>query len=396
MRGWQGVLVAVAVGLVACGGGEEAEEVKPATLGARVVEALCARDVRCGVYTRAESCEQYLLQWGESWFGLGTRYDAALESGRLSYDEDAAEACVAAIRDSDCRVPSLSSLAHQRGIEHEPGCRLLRAEQPEGNCQFQAECGEQAYCRYASGSTCDSTCQPRSAEGEVAFRPEQCAPGLILGGLPGTCERPAVEGEVCFRQGDWGGELPRTCGAGLWCDRARGTCQRRGSEGDACVDLFTSPCGASFTCREGQCARRAQKGEACRAPPAGSALPINACQQELFCDADAQATGTCQERRAEGASCRTALECTDGLDCLGVDPESGARGACGRRPGLGEACEPGQLVSTCALGLGCSEASGRCVPYVRLGERCGAEGVCADGSWCTEGVCRPFEALFCR
>ena len=62
------------------------------------------------------------------------------------------------------------------------------------------------------------------------------------------------------------------------------------------MDLFTSPCGASFVCREGHCARRIQKGEACRAPPAGSALPVNECQQELFCDADAQATGTCQTK----------------------------------------------------------------------------------------------------
>ncbi|MFP2904002.1 hypothetical protein ACLESD_02790 [Pyxidicoccus sp. 3LFB2] len=394
MRGWQGVLAAVAVELVACGGGDAA---KPEELGARVVEALCAREARCGVYASAEHCERDLRQWDwETWLGLGTRYDAALESGRLSYDEDAAERCVAAIRDGDCRLPALSFVAHQRGIEYEPACQVLRAEKPEGACGFQAECGERAYCHYTGGD-CDGTCQPRSGEGEAAFHSEQCAPGLELSETSGTCQRPAEEGEVCVQQE--GGPLPRTCGAGLRCNRDGGKCQRTGSEGDACVDLFDSPCGTSFVCKEGRCGRRAQKGEACRAPDAATSLPVNECQQELFCDADAQALGTCQVRREEGADCRDSLECAEGLDCVGAGQEPGARGVCERRPGPGEACERHPFVSSisnCTFGLSCSQESDTCVPRVRQGERCGSQALCADGSACSDGRCLPFEALVCR
>ncbi len=393
MRGWQGVLAAVvAAGLAACGGGEDVE---PEALGERVVQALCARDVRCGVYASAAACERDMRQSRQdTWLGLGTRYDAALESGRLSYDEDAAERCVAAIRDAACRLPPLSSIVYLRGLEHEPACQLLHAEQPEGACLLQAECGEQAYCHYTTRD-CEGTCQPRSGEGEAAFRPEQCAPGLSLSQANGLCQRPATEGEVCYVQG--GGFVPRVCGTGLWCDDASGTCLRTGAEGDACVDLFASPCGTSFVCKAGRCSRRARKGEVCRAPDATSVLHVNECQEELFCDADSQQLGTCQERRGEGASCRDPLECAEHLNCLEVGQESNATGVCGKPPGPGEACEPQLgLISNCARGLGCSGETRTCVPYVREGERCGAEGVCGDNTRCLEGLCRPFELFVCQ
>jgi hypothetical protein len=394
----RGVLaMALVVGLAACGGGDDMEE--PRALGERVVQALCEREVRCGVYAGAAACERESRQRGwDTWLGLGTRYDAALESGRLSFDEDAAERCLAAIRDADCRLLSPSSTAHQWGIENDPACRVLRAEEPEGACQLQAECGERAYCHFATTGNCEGTCQPRSGEGEAAFRPEQCAPGLSLSHATGRCLRPATEGDVCFAAG--GGPLPRNgpCGPGLWCNHASGKCQRTGAEGDACVDAFTSPCGASFVCQEGRCVRRVGKGEVCRVPETPPGLYANVCQGELFCDAEPEQSGTCQERRGEGGACRNPFDCTADLDCLGLSPQSGATGVCGKRPRPGEACEPvpGTTISNCGLGFGCDGETRTCAPYVRTGERCGAEGLCGDGSRCMEGVCIPFELFICR
>ncbi|QSQ20930.1 hypothetical protein JY651_37780 [Pyxidicoccus parkwayensis] len=391
MRAWWGVLVAV--GLAACGG---SDEVDPRDLGTRVVEALCARDVWCGVYASAEACRQERQQLGEDVrLGLGTRHDAALASGQLRYDSAAAARCVAAIADSDCRLPALTPEAYSLGIEYDPACQVLHAEAPAEACRLHVECGEDAYCHYTGGDTCEGACEPRRGEGEVASLSEQCAPGLGLNlAALNTCRRPGEEGEACIRTG--GDEIPRVCGTGLWCDVASGTCRRTGAQGESCAEDRTTPCGASYVCKEGHCSRRVKKGGSCLASDTSPTLFVNECQKDFFCDADPHARGTCQTRLGEGASCRHALECGPDLTCLnaGAEPGPGERGTCQRLSGLGEDCDPDLFFRTCARNLSCSTLSRKCTPAVLPGEHCGSEALCWFGV-CIEGRCLPREAYVC-
>ncbi|MCP3136474.1 hypothetical protein [Pyxidicoccus xibeiensis] len=393
-------MAVLAVGLAACGGDDEGVEVKKEEFGARVVQAFCAREARCGVYASADACEQDRLAWGwdRSW-GLGTRYDEALEDGRLSYDAEAAGRCVAALRDGDCRVAPLSQTALMYGLEYDPACQVLRTEEPAEACAYDLECGEQGQCRYRQDNACAGACEPRPKEGEPAFT-AQCVPGLIRSGFNGVCRRPIQEGGSCVEtQG--GFTLPLPCEEGLWCDAdGSGKCQRTGSEGDACEDLrFGSTCGAAFFCKDGRCSRRARQGEACSVPGPTTLLWEEQCQGELFCDAAPGASGTCQARGAEGASCRETVECAVGLTCLGVGNEQapGVQGTCGTPRGPGERCERYENgFSNCAASHGCSDVSGTCVPFVNVGERCGSEGLCVNGMCSDEGRCVPIEAFVCR
>ncbi|MFP2908803.1 hypothetical protein ACLESD_27885 [Pyxidicoccus sp. 3LFB2] len=395
MHGMRLAVIALAVGLAACGGGEDVPDVPREELGARVVEALCERWARCGVYASADACEQAMRLSGmDTYLGLGTRYDAALESGRLRYDEDAAADCLEALRDGACHVPALSEAAYRLGIEYDPACQVLQAEGSQESCQLHLECGANSYCDYSSSSDCEGTCKPRFKEGESATSRDQCAPGLVVGVRGYVCERPAREGEICFAQD---GGTTRACLPGLWCDaNGSGKCLSRGSEGKACGGQANPPCGESFVCKEGRCARRLREGAACTAPPSDSILITNECQTEFFCDGDAHAPGTCRVRLGEGGACRGFFACGEDLDCVGADPRTGERGLCQKLPGHGETCNAFEGGVSCARGLACSDASGTCVPSVRDGEPCGPEAVCSRGSCSDEGRCVLPEALTCH
>ncbi|MCP3136472.1 hypothetical protein [Pyxidicoccus xibeiensis] len=378
----------LAAGLAACGGGVEQED-----FGSRAVEALCEREARCGVYSSEDACEQELRRWSwDTWLGLGTRHDAALESGRLSYDEDAAERCLDALREGDCRLPALTPATHGPGIEYEPACRLLRADKSGGDCQSHLECGEDAYCAYAQEATCQGTCKPLGPEGHPASAQHQCAPGLFIGEGLQACERPAKQAEPCYEARE-GGARERPCAPGLWCDReGSGKCEWTGAVGDACGSPSDARCGTAFVCKDGRCARRGREGASCRAPGAGN-LVSTACQQDLFCDGEPQESGTCRKRRAEGTPCRNHRECAGDLGCMGAAPDSGVWGTCGKRPALGEACAPEGDLNICGGRLGC--ASGKCLPFVHPRERCGPDVLCILGSCLEEGICVPAEAIAC-
>jgi hypothetical protein len=126
---------------------------------------------------------------------------------------------------------------------------------------------------------------------------------------------------------------------------------------------------------------------------------------------------------AAGASCRSSLECRDGLHCRGVTP--GGAGTCAAPAAVGSACEnpadnlvsltrakddprhpvcdgacvKGQCLARIAEGDSCPSTaaclaglhclSGKCVaqPLPKLGEACGAQAECGDGSVCADAKC---------
>lgn len=407
MRLRQWILAVLAVGLAACGG------VAKEDFGERVTEALCERYTRCGYYASVEACERdWPLVATRDRFDLGTRYDAALESGRLRYDEDAAERCVESVRDGACGLPALSRTAVFEGIEYDPACRVLRVEAPGTDCQFNLECGEQGFCAYAASNACQGRCEPRVQEGGAVSRADACEPGLVanIGGLcslldptcgndpQGVCERVVEEGGSCIKDPEGGMYGYLLCADGLWCDgQGTGLCKRNLPEGEACEAMWGPPCEARLVCREGVCAPYAREGEQCRARNTYSLIHHDECQRGLFCDAGSFEYGTCQKTRAEGEACRTAaMECAHNMDCR-PETEGDDWGTCQKRPGLGADCDPGIPFAHCAPGLTCSRAYGRCVPFAQVGEPCGLLGECATSSRCSdEGRCLPFEAARCE
>lgn len=98
--------------------------------------------------------------------------------------------------------------------------------------------------------------------------------------------------------------------------------------------------------------------------------------------------------RDAGAPCRSALECKDGLACVG----SGVEGRCTEPAPDGSACRPqrdelagltGQDDILAARHPICAGAcqSRRCVPRVALGGACTSRAACGPAARCAAGVC---------
>jgi len=401
MRGlqWLGLVVCW-VGLSACG---TADEVSREDFGEQVVQALCARATRCGAYASASDCEQDLRAQGyDVYLGLGTRYDDALASGQLHYDAEQAARCVETIREDDCQLPFLPERVMRDGAEYHPACRLFVARTAARSCEQHHECGEQAYCGVSVSSECTRSCQPRGLQGEPAVGPHACAPGLRYTELTGICERPVGENEDCLKAGEpEQAALFRPCEEGLTCtnvSRLHATCQRHGKEGNACETTDPFACGPFLACIEGQCTPFTRRGEACTAHGLVDTLDVedvyvNECQRDLFCDADVGTRGECIPRRQSQQECRASEECAAGLLCRGANPDSGQRGVCTAAPGFGAECDDEAL--PCQGLYSCHPVTRRCVPTVRLGERCGDEARCSE-SLCVEGRCVGFGQVACR
>lgn len=399
MRGWRAVLAVMWVGLTACGGaddggggGGDIEQVIPverADFNAEAAQALCERYARCGLIEDRERCEAEELSTGfVRQVGLGTRYDAALEEGRIRYDADIAGQCVLALREGSCNVAPVSLPMQNRGIEYDARCRFLQGQVADGAaCQWSTECSNGAYCDVTT-SSCGGVCRrgPVTAPG-TAF--DACPAGTVL--LGGKCLTPGGEGTSC---GVRDGVLLGVCGQDTWCDTeagtAHGTCKRVSAEGEACDDAIGTLCGWSLFCRDGRCQKAQDEGGACTAPGTGRRGAVE-CREELFCDGDLRQAGSCRPKREAGESCRHALECDTHMECIGARPMEGVRGTCQPPPREGESCAE----RACGAGLACSSTTGKCVATVRLGEPCADPDACYTSGTCVDGTCRPVGAQSC-
>ncbi|MCP3136471.1 hypothetical protein [Pyxidicoccus xibeiensis] len=392
MSGWRTALAVMWVGLVACSENEKGSNASTTVdredFNAEAAQAVCERYERCGLIDDVERCQEQQLSWGFArQVGLGTRYDAAFESGHIRYDAEAAARCVELLREGACDESPYSLAMTQRGIEYDARCRFLLGQVQEGGaCQWSTECGDGTYCD-ALPWTCGGVCKAGTvAEPVIAL--DACAPGTVL--IGGRCLTPGAAGARC---GAENGKALGVCGAGTYCDQAQGThgtCQRVASEGAACHDYDGPQCGWSLFCRDGRCQRARDEGEPCKAPGTGRFGTLE-CRDELFCDGDNGHPGTCQPKREAGAACRNAFECGEGLNCSGAVPLAGVWGACQPAPRQGEPCA-GQL---CAVGQVCSSISNTCVETVRVGEPCTDPDQCYLSGTCVGGICRPIGAESC-
>jgi hypothetical protein len=294
------VLLVLAVG---CGGMSYDEFVTERA------DAECDYLVRCHAVSSAADCRDYFAR---------TQVDspsvpAALDASKLSYDEDAAEACIDAFADLSCDVTA------QTTRDLAPCGDVLAGKLADGAaCGFDREC-ESTYCDSPScteacclgacrpprplpgvGDPCTALCDETSFCGAdsicAAYLPEGaacdafniCGTNLYCAGQatgPGSCAPLPHLGETC--DGPCA-EVNAICNDG--------TCIPGGLAGDPCDDAFD--CSHYYSC----------EGSKCGAYPALGASCTNRCADGAFCEG-----GTCVAQKATGAACLYNDECTSHL-----------------------------------------------------------------------------------
>lgn len=327
-------LVGVLV-LQACEGGARGGDIAYDELPAAEVDAICEYMVRCGMAASVPLCADV---W--DWLLHGDPdLDAAVAGGSVKYDEDAAEACLEAIRGAAC------TSGFFQGV-------------PSGACDdvFKGT--------VADGGACWIDEQCVSQQCEAAGCAEACCAGVCVAAPP-----PAAIGQPC---GDG-------CVEGAYCDALNDVCAALKGDGAAC-DGFDE-CAAGLGCLAGSCQKGPGEGEPC--------LEFQ-CALPLACD---PGTITCKPLPGEGEACvAQANNCKIGLGC---DP---ATMTCVAPGGVGSACAGSFFNSGCAGETYCAidqgGTSGTCQPLKADGAACVDEGECksrdcANGACTTPQVCVP-------
>jgi hypothetical protein len=303
MRSIAGFL-ATAMVVAACGGDDGGIPVED--LGTQLSNAICDRDVRCGIYADVATCLAEV------------HVDAAqlahsIAGGRIDYDASKAKACVDAYAARSCdrtteanRATPQACLDAVRGTVADGGVCYSAIECVSGSCPRPAGC---------TLACCQSTCATTVAPGAVgqACPTGDCVDGAYCG-IDTLCVAYAAAGAAC---------APATlCGFGLGCVNSLcvdlpnhgqpcpdGVCADRGDHCDLTTNTCATLAALGGTCEtSSDCQRIAvcNASSVCEAAPAlGQACPASTCAAGLFCNS----TGTCEAPHADGAACMTQREC---------------------------------------------------------------------------------------
>ena len=191
--------------MVACGGGDGSSSVAITDFATQFPDALCTKAFKCctqvelsmlfdssTTLTTTTQCDTY----EETLFGFSvTRINASVTAGRVTYDADAAGACLGAISGASC-----TDFDHDATTPNAPpSCApfLVAKVAVGGGCTQNYECTT-GYCKGAV-----TTPTP----------------------MDGMCAAVPTMGQAC----------ESTCAAGLYCDFMSLTCQAVKADGSACA-----------------------------------------------------------------------------------------------------------------------------------------------------------------
>lgn len=269
-------------------------------------DAICDYFVRCGLFATEVDCHAYLDRNSID----DPNVEAALDAGKVVYDEGAAQDC----------VNSLSSLSCDRtalfGDELEICSGVYTGTLAEGAaCGFSGECisdncvkgtctmacclgtcgpartlpglGQPctALCENDAYCGADSICHTPLLYGAPCDTFDSCASGLYCSTTLGTCEFLPHVGEACDAFGGCA-ELGVNC--------VSGTCTAAGLPGDPCTN--NSQCSTFYTCNGSQCALHPTLGMPC----------TSQCSDASWCN---ETTGRCEAQKANGMACTFNDEC---------------------------------------------------------------------------------------
>jgi hypothetical protein len=258
----------------------------------------------------------------------------------------------------------------------------------------QPHCNSDTEC--AAGEYCDSSaqrCQTLRDDGQACSDSDQCKTGNCRSN--DTCgKRPGI-GDACTL-----GE----CYPAGYC--SNGICQKGKGPGEACEAI--DQCQAPYICREKTCQAM---NLACRPGKLNEGCAyLRVCDSATYCDTAAgfvckakKAAGatctqaeecsagftcissTCTARGGEGTTCSTSNDCTEGFNC--VRSSSGTGSTCVAPP-AGTPCE---YDKPCPSGYWCNTSGDVCEPRKASGARCSgstSSSECADGLYC-DSTCKP-------
>ncbi|UJR83369.1 Dickkopf N-terminal cysteine-rich domain-containing protein [Sandaracinus amylolyticus] len=298
-----------------------------------------------------------------------------LESGRVTVDLPALDACEARLRDT------IGAACSGRVDDVAEWCaRFLIDDVAEGE-----ECASQLVrCLDGEGTCATGTCERAPALGEACTF--ACRGDLVCRG--GTCAELSDVGETC--------EADSHCAGTAFC--VDGTCAAsRVAIGAACDE--TSECVGGARCEDGECVMadptaNCEDDTTCGALTTcepysaqqcvarGSVAIGGACLVDEQCAPGAYCEGysTCAARVATGEGCDRAAMCADGYCDIGSPTPT-----CLAPAAEGEGCDApiGHLGQVCADGLVCVAST--CRPPPPEGQPCGDQNECATGLVCGAG-----------
>ncbi len=364
---------------------------KPATLALAdfekaFVDALCSQLSNCPgeefSFSSAAACEQFFTAAFAKDAESPLQMVALVGAGKMTYDAEAAAACVATIKQSCAQALAADTTA--------TCVQMFTGTAPDAvACAVNAEC-KSGFCKldYSKPACAGQCAQPSKLDGFCVFD-DGCAKGLAC--ILGKCG-PASGGKLGDPCSD------TTCGAGLYCEQTgEGTseCMAKVGKDQACT--LPSQCEKGLHCGldpisfAGVCTPPADVGQACK-PDAGAESfgpgQGTACVTGSVCSFSAADKASCLPVVASGQPCSHPFQC-DKLDltCVGWTP--GGKGVCGAYPKQGETCiPPGGIAGkyqSCQDYLPCVGDQPVCTALPGEGGAC--SGQCASGFSCVEGMC---------
>lgn len=344
---------------ISCGGDDD-DDSGPAVedLPPLLVDRLCAEIEDCfpadslaTQYGKA-GCKGRLLAEAED--GDFAAIEAAIDDGRVKYDDSKFDACLDQLKGLGCDI------ATTRALNDDACDQVFQGTVDRGGeCSVDAECKGVTFCKMTD--KCPGKCSALLKAGDACEDNDNCQNGLFCTEAK-TCAAPAAAGDAC------GGDVSGQCAPGLACvgknddKNVAGTCR-------ALTDLFTGKLGDTCDYDTG---KLCESGLSCVARIDGGTVSLK-----------------CEEPVGSGDACHFGAPspCPDGEYC-DADIKAGvADGQCRTLPKAGEACLTIATDRPCAVGLIC-DLDQRCHPINRLGQPCVSNDGCAskrcDGGQCSK------------
>ncbi|MBI4706296.1 MAG: hypothetical protein HY744_34805 [Deltaproteobacteria bacterium] len=307
---------------------------------------------------------------------------------------------------SACAGQCQACSAAAKGYGDDGVCELVAAgvEDPNGAppCEGLKACDGAGQCRKKNGQPCVGAYECVSGD---------CADKLCCDdACKGPCEACDIVPGTCTAHG-FGSDPEGDCGPNERCD-GKGACKKK--SGQSCVgpgECLSGKCADGFCCdapcagpcdvcaallgaaQDGTCTylKAGEAGSPSCAPhvcPGGSAACGTSCATSKDCAAVAYcAGGKCAYKKASGALCGLAEECTSDFCVDGVCCQALCNGSCEGCDGLPGICKLHEFGTDpngeCGVGKQC-DGSGACKE--ENGQGCAGGGECLSAN-CTDGFC---------
>jgi hypothetical protein len=245
-------------------------------LPSKLVQALCADEVRCAEYPDEASCEAAQPESSEIQTTI-----AGVKSGAIAYDPTAAAVCLDDLSKLSCETFVANPASY---IHLECPTVFIGKGDTGAACAFREQCAS-GVCDTGAclASCCAGTCVACTGSGCTKPTPiadgQPCGPGSVcvagdvcptsLGAHQPTCQPPVAEGSTCDP------ELVNQCEALTTCDASSSTCLARGDVG--------ATCSADADCLD-YCACDPSTSTCVARDGVGDGCTTTNCQLNLTCD----------------------------------------------------------------------------------------------------------------